>query len=122
MASASTAATTNDSVIETNVVDQVSIDPSSEGAPGGDVKPPLTKEKLRSIMEAASALTALADEDEAEAEEGNEATKSEEDKEDDGTSPGKRYIPEHKKPDAALTFPEKVRTNACIDFDITGFR
>lgn len=29
----------------------------------------------------------------------------------DGDSPGKsskRYIPDHKKPDAALTFPEKV--------------
>lgn len=35
-------------------------------------------------MEAASALTALNDEE------------------------LKRYIPEHKKPDAALTFPEKV--------------
>ena len=42
------------------------------------------KAKLHSIMEAASALTALNDEE------------------------TKRYIPEHKKPDAALTFPEKV--------------
>jgi hypothetical protein len=55
-------------------------------------------------MEAASALTALGDEEEivnslekslAESNEAKEARK--------------RYIPEHKKPDAALTFPEKVR-------------
>ena len=25
--------------------------------------------------------------------------------------PSKRFIPEHKKPDAALTFPEKVRND-----------
>jgi hypothetical protein len=50
------------------------------------------KEKLHSIMEAASALTALNDEE------------------------TKRYIPEHKKPDAALTFPEKVcRAKTIID-------
>lgn len=29
-----------------------------------------------------------------------------------------RYIPEHKKPDAALTFPEKVR----LMFELSGFR
>lgn len=46
--------------------------------------PTVKKAKLHSIMEAASALTALNDEE------------------------TKRYIPEHKKPDAALTFPEKV--------------
>jgi hypothetical protein len=62
------------------------------------------KSKFRTIMEAASALTALGDEEEtvnslekslAESNEAKEACK--------------RYIPEHKKPDAALTFPEKVR-------------
>lgn len=26
----------------------------------------------------------------------------------------KRYLPEHKKPDAALTFPEKVRTLTAV--------
>jgi len=46
--------------------------------------PTVKKAKLHSIIEAASALTALNDEE------------------------TKRYIPEHKKPDAALTFPEKL--------------
>lgn len=86
------------------------MNPSSKGVSGVGGKRPVTKEKLRSIMEAASALTALGDEDEAapEAEKGNPAAKAEEDKEDGRDAPGKRYIPEHKKPDAALTFPEKL--------------
>ncbi len=54
---------------------------SSPSTPNDDS---MKKAKLQSIMEAASALTALNDEE------------------------TKRYIPEHKKPDAALTFPEKV--------------
>lgn len=115
MTSASMAVTTDESATVTNVANQVS-SPSDGGASGGGGKRPFTKEKLRSIMEAASALTALGDEDEAEAEEGNTASKSAEDKEDDGDTLGKRYIPEHKKPDAALTFPEKVRTNTCVVF------
>lgn len=66
-------------------------------------KRPVTKEKLRSIMEAASALTALGDEDE------DEDGDDESEKEGSSLELGsKRYIPEHKKPDAALTFPEKV--------------
>mmetsp|Transcript_11165 Transcript_11165/g.25870 ORF Transcript_11165/g.25870 Transcript_11165/m.25870 type:complete len:117 (-) Transcript_11165:972-1322(-) len=77
-----------------------------------------TKEKLRCIMEAASALTALGDE-----ESGGSAPPSrtgspspddqEEQKEQAPPSPVKRYIPEHKKPDAALTFPEKVCRKDC---------
>ena len=77
-------------------------------------KRPVTKEKLRSIMEAASALTALGDEEDGE--EGDEGTSNkqpQEDKEEGEGKSGKRYIPEHKKPDAALTFPEKVRI-ACV--------
>jgi len=55
------------------------------------------KEKTKSMMEAASALTHLGDED-GEGE-GDETTLP---------LPKKRYIPEHKKPDAAFTFPEKL--------------
>lgn len=66
------------------------------------------KSKLRTIMEAASALTALGDEDET----GNslERTLAETNH---AKEARKRYIPEHKKPDAALTFPEKVSTSTC---------
>lgn len=81
-------------------------------------KGPVTKEKLRSIMEAASALTALGDE-ESTGSRSHSSTpekklpatlvqKGSAAKNDDESSPTKRYIPEHKKPDAALTFPEKV--------------
>ena len=70
-------------------------------------KAPVTKEKLRSIMEAASALTALGDEEDGE--EGTSNKQLQEDNEEGEGKSGKRYIPEHKKPDAALTFPEKVR-------------
>ena len=80
---------------------------------------PAPKEKLQSIMEAASALTALGDEESTGSPSptpistpqklsvkspSSAAASAKEDEE----SP-KRYIPEHKKPDAALTFPEKVR-------------
>jgi hypothetical protein len=87
-----------------------------------DGKRPATKEKLRSIMEAASALTALGDE---ESESGsrpsspkpnsNEASKtSAEEAKQESSSSAKRYLPEHKKPDAAPTFPEKVRGRWCF--------
>lgn len=95
------------------------------------------KEKLRTIMDAASALTSLGDEEgsneaipkeepshEAEqlpaavgsAEESAEPVKesdapqpsSPKSLESESTSPPKRYLPDHKKPDAAPTFPEKV--------------
>jgi len=62
-------------------------------------KGPVTKEKLRSIMEAASALTSLGDEDE---------ECKDVDDEESSKDKAKRFIPEYKKPDAALTFPEKV--------------
>jgi hypothetical protein len=39
-----------------------------------------------------------------------EETESKEGAEAKGEDGGKRYLPEHKKPDAAPTFPEKVRT------------
>jgi hypothetical protein len=84
----------------------------------------IIKGKLRNIMEAASALTALNNE-EASSEQGNTSTplstekttdeapedhdEEEEEDEDGSSSQKKRFIPEHKKPDAALTFPEKVR-------------
>ena len=68
-------------------------------------KGPAPKEKLRSIMEAASALTALGDEENPTQQTNEEATKS---PKKDEKEPRKRYIPDHKKPDAALTFPEKV--------------
>jgi hypothetical protein len=75
-------------------------------------KKPATKEKLRSIMEAASALTALGDEESAVGSPPSTPANSHkheliEGEKKEGT-PAKRYIPEHKKPDAALTFPEKV--------------
>jgi hypothetical protein len=77
----------------------------------------VTKEKLRSIMEAASALTALGDEDDTQEEsvpiKAEDEQPQTDDKTENGESTGdkslKRYIPDHKKPDAALTFPEKVR-------------
>lgn len=75
--------------------------------------------KLHIIMEAASALSALGDDDSPSptpistpqkmasssnpTSEAASTTKEAEEK-----SPSKRFIPSHKKPDAALTFPEKV--------------
>ena len=71
-------------------------------------------------MEAASALTALGDEEdestndnsrtnsptnEEKAKEANSSTSDATTSKDDE----KRFLPDHKKPDAALTFPEKVR-------------
>ena len=80
---------------------------NSAGPEESKAKAPVTKEKLRSIMEAASALTALGDEEDGE--EGTSNKQLQEDNEEGEGKSGKRYIPEHKKPDAALTFPEKVR-------------
>jgi hypothetical protein len=90
---------------------------------------PATKEKLRSIMEAASALTSLGDEESEtgsrscsptskKEEEPKEAATEEVVKKEEITTEqkqgetketsAKRFLPEHKKPDAAPTFPEKV--------------
>jgi len=85
-------------------------------------KRPATKEKIRSIMEAASALTALGDESEegsrpsspdpSKPEPSVETKKEEPSKESTPTKskedPPKRYLPSHKKSDAAMTFPEKA--------------
>jgi hypothetical protein len=79
-------------------------------------KGPVTKEKLHSVMEAASALTALGDEESENGEgapsspkiapeESPDTTAAAATPKDDGS---KRFLPDHKKPDAALTFPEKV--------------
>lgn len=71
--------------------DVVSNKPTSSGS----------TEKNKSTMQAASALTCL----------GNEDGEGRDDDSLPSTVPKKRYIPEHKKPDAALTFPEKVSTS-----------
>lgn len=89
----------------------------------------ITKTKLRTVMEAANALTRLGDEDETAEEESQENRGSSDDnnnKEESCSSAGegegsekgdgKRYLPEHKKPDAAPTFPEKVRGGKRIVF------
>jgi hypothetical protein len=92
--------------------EDITVNPKKEEKQQVDQQP---KTKLRSIMEAASALTRLGDEDSAasalpspkreeETEETSETSET-------GTKAGKstkRFIPEHKKPDAALTFPEKL--------------
>ena len=76
---------------------------------------PTPKDKLRNIMEAASALTALGDEDStdgnaegAQPPAGDKTAPGTASAEDADALAAKRFIPEHKKPDAALTFPEKV--------------
>jgi hypothetical protein len=108
-----------DSANEGKVVETSS---TTEGETDGAPK----EEKLQSIMEAANALTALGDEEDAA--EGATALKVEPDvtreppSEDVAPSSKpplpkailpnntKRFLPEHKKPDAAPTFPEKVPT------------
>jgi hypothetical protein len=84
-----------------------------------EVKPQGTKEKLHSIMEAANALTALGDEESEASHTGppsvTELNTADEKKETSSVPETKkpkdevkRYLPDHKKPDAAATFPEKV--------------
>jgi len=79
--------------------------------------PKTDKNKGMGIMDAVSALTTLGDEESGS--EGGEKPSPEKkgsyeqekrgsDEDENGDSKP-RYIPEHKKPDAALTFPEKVR-------------
>jgi len=86
------------------------------------------KPKIGSVMEAASALTRLGDEEEGsqppaapgteeaavteevKVENGaDQETNKEAADEEDDVGEKKRYLPDHKKPDAAPTFPEKVR-------------
>lgn len=83
-----------------------------------DEKKRVSKEKLRTIMEAASALTALGDEESAAGSRpgspASEKDSAKNSKNKTTTAPRKkkeekRFLPDHKKPDAALTFPEKVR-------------
>lgn len=62
-------------------------------------------QKKDGVMDAVTALTTLGDEEEAKV----ETAEDEEDK--------VRFIPEHKKPDAALTFPEKVSSLLCDVID-----
>lgn len=84
--------------------------------------PVAPKEKLHTIMEAASALTALGDEDSSSHDDhpssfstcstsvvtAEEPTPTTTSKKEQTTKKQKRYLPNHKKPDAAPTFPEKV--------------
>lgn len=89
----------------------------------------MPKTNKMGIMDAVTALTTLGDE-ESGSESGEKPSPEKKDdtneaeKKDDGpeeAEEGKmeeeevkpRYIPEHKKPDAALTFPEKVRDALC---------
>ena len=67
--------------------------------------------KKDGVMDAVTALTTLGDEEEAKGEEEFVEAKA---VGDDGEGGKVRYIPEHKKPDAALTFPEKVSFNECF--------
>jgi len=85
---------------------------------------PAPKAKLESIMEAASALTALAEEESTGAPSPTPMSKMDAkspSSEDDDKAP--RYIPEHKKPDAALTFPEKMMNlmRYAVDQNQEGF-
>ena len=102
---------------------------------------PIKEEKLQSIMEAANALTALGDEEDASDANAvasplvpiqleSDAPSLQPSKDDTATPlkpeqppqqqykpvlPTKRFLPDHKKPDAAPTFPEKVR-RLCTEF------
>lgn len=92
---------------------------SSSPVANKEEKKRVSKEKLRTIMEAASALTALGDEESAEGSRpGSPVNEDEAASDKKATTPTttskkkkeeKRFLPDHKKPDAALTFPEKVR-------------
>jgi len=126
--------------------------PEANGASEAERKP---KEKLHTIMEAASALTSLGDEEsegsrpgtpkatdkesanmgkdgEVEGNLTDEASRrllteqkkagepSEENVEGlDGETP-RRFIPEHKKPDSAITFPEKVSSLFVLCWNCAG--
>lgn len=118
----------------TQTTEAVKVDAGNDD--GANQQLPTTKEKLKTIMEAASALTALGDEEsessrptspskaaavkeETEvvvakeiAEASPPLSKEQQDAEDEAAAANaKRFLPEHKKPDAAPTFPEKVSNN-----------
>lgn len=80
------------------------------------------KEKLRTIMEAASALTALGDEESSDNQSRGNSPVPKEPGKTKATSKkdDKRFLPDHKKPDAALTFPEKVRFTTSFVFHGIG--
>jgi hypothetical protein len=125
----------------TDSTSNIIIDSNHQEADSKNIK----KEKLRHIMEAASALTALNNEEASseteqvntitqlspektnsetpnEAPEDHEEEEEEDDDEEGSSSQKKRFIPEHKKPDAALTFPEKVRNCIAFAFLLTLLR
>jgi hypothetical protein len=86
--------------------------------------------KEKSIMDAVSALTSLGDEEDSNNEESGGASNPPPAKkiklEDEATEESKaiaakRFIPEHKKPDAALTFPEKVWDNRQASLMVTEY-
>jgi hypothetical protein len=95
--------------------------PSHPIAPTVMPKTPETKKppgKENSIMDAVSALTSLGDEEDSNTEEsGGDSNPppakkpklEDQSAEESKAIAAKRFIPDHKKPDAALTFPEKVR-------------
>ena len=125
-----------DSSSNIHIIDNSNNNSNNQIAPQEVTNNNTTTEKIKNIMEAASALTALNNEEASSEQQGNTSTplspekttdeapneapedheeEEEEDEDEDGsTSQKKRFIPEHKKPDAALTFPEKVRN--CIAF------
>jgi len=89
-------------------------------------KGPVTQQKVQSVMEAASALTTLGEKESENGESTPSSPKTEpketsaensasetaatkEEKSKNSAESPKRFLPDHKKPDAALTFPEKVR-------------
>ena len=76
----------------------------------------INNSELRNIMEAASALTRFGDEESdiaapvspKEEEKAEQPEQETADEPENPAKPAKRFIPEYKKPNAALTFPEKV--------------
>jgi hypothetical protein len=69
-------------------------------------------------MEAAKALSPLEkNESRATPEESIDATYMNTSTESSDSMKSKRFIPDHKKPDAALTFPEKVRNYALYELN-----
>ena len=96
---------------------------TAESKETGTKDPP--KEKAETVMDAASALTSLQEEENgsrpttpkpAENDSKKEKTEDKEEEINDEDHPNspKRFLPDHKKPDAAPTFPEKVSTTTAF--------